>query len=188
LSKFDQATIIAAQKAQKQYGVPSSVSLAQFAIESAYGTRMPSGSRNPFGMKAVGDQPFVLANTGEVIGGKSVTVKAKFRKFASFDEAFEEHAKLLATKPVYADAMVAWKDKNDLEGGIRLMAKKYATDPHYAESLLFLIRAQKLADYDHPSAPIPMPARPVTVTPEPQGNWLASLFKLILSALKALKK
>lgn len=150
MSKFTDAVIAAAQLSQKTWGVPASVTLAQFALESGYGSHMPAGSNNPFGIKAAKGLPFVYANTREVIGGKSVYIKAKFRKFESFAEAFSEHAKLLATKSVYADAMKAWKTDNDLEGGIRLMAKHYATDPHYATSLLSLIKGQSLAQYDHP--------------------------------------
>lgn len=149
MSKFTTEVIVAAQKAQHDWLVPASVSLAQFAIESAYGTKMPTGSSNPFGIKAVSGQPFVTASTHEVINGKTVTIQAKFRKFASFAEAFDEHAKLLATAPVYAPAMAAWaKPPYDLEGGIRLMAKHYATDPNYATLLLSIIKGQNLVQYD----------------------------------------
>jgi len=188
VSKFDQATIIAAQKAQQQYGVPASVSLAQFALESAYGTRMPPGSFNPFGIKAVGGQPSVTSKTREVINGKDVTISAKFRKFADFNEAFDAHAKLLATKSVYAPAMKAWKVDNDLEKGIKLMSGWYATDPSYAAKVLSIIRGQQLVQYDHQSAPVTPPATPVPEPPKPAQNWLAALIELILNIIKGLRK
>ena len=187
MSKFTDAVIAAAQLSQKTWGVPASVSLAQYAIESAYGTRMPPNSFNCFGIKARDGQDFVTAKTREVVGGKSVYIQAKFRKFSSFDEAFDEHAKLLATKSIYADAMTAWKDKNDLALGIHLMARKYATDPTYAATLLSLIKGQNLAQYDHgqpvaPATPAPSPEPPKPV------NWLTALIELVLNIIKALRK
>ena len=70
-------------------------------MESAFGSAMPSGSNNPFGIKAGKGQPFVEAHTREVIGGKSVTVVAKFRKFESIAQAFDEHGRLLANNRHY---------------------------------------------------------------------------------------
>jgi len=189
VSKFTDAAIAAAQLSQKTWGVPASVSLAQFALESAYGTRMPTGSNNPFGIKAVPGQPFVTASTREVINGKSVTIQAKFRKFASFDEAFDAHAKLLATKAVYGPAMTAWRADHNLEKGVRLMSEWYATDPSYAAKILSIIQAQQLVQYDHgqpvvPAAPAPTPS----VEPTKPGNWLSALIDLILNLIKALRK
>lgn len=147
MSHYLPAIISAAQKAQQDHSVPASVSLAQFAIESGYGKHMPIGSYNAFGIKAVSGQPSVTARTREVIHGKTVYVDAQFRKFADFNEAFEEHAKLLS-RPLYADAMHAWKVDHDLERGVRLMAHKYATDPNYATVILSVIHSQNLQQYD----------------------------------------
>lgn len=184
MSKFTDAAIAAAQLSQRVWGVPASVSLAQFALESAYGTKMPPGSNNPFGIKAVAGQPSVTVSTKEVIGGKMVTVQAKFRKFDSFDEAFDAHARLLATKSIYASAMAAWKTDRDLEKGIKLMAVKYATDPAYASKIMSIIQGQQLVQYDHeqPVAPKPMPAPAMPIVEK--SNWLASLLTLILSLFK----
>lgn len=150
MPNFSAPVIAAAKLAQSKWLVPASVSLAQFALESGYGEHVPAGSFNCFGIKAVGSQPFVTANTREVINGKSVVISQKFRKFASFDEAFDEHARLLATAPIYAPAMVAWKAGN-LAGGVTLMGKHYATDPGYAKAVLSIITGQKLSQYDAPA-------------------------------------
>lgn len=192
MSKFTDAVIAAAQLSQKTWGVPASVSLAQFALESAYGTRMPTGSNNPFGIKASGNYPFVTSSTREVIGGKSVIVQAKFRKFADFNEAFDAHAKLLATVGLYASAMKAWKVDHDLETGVRLMSAHYATDPSYAAKILSIIQAQQLVQYDHGQPVVPAPSAPVAPTPsvEPAKpvNWLSALIDLILNLIKGLRK
>ena len=49
------AVIRAAQASQTRWGIPASVTLAQWALESAWGSRMPPGSNNPFGIKAGGE-------------------------------------------------------------------------------------------------------------------------------------
>ncbi len=150
MSHFTPDQIAAAQSAQRKWLVPASVTLAQFAIESAYGTHMPAGSNNPFGIKAMDGHPFVLSRTREVIKGKSVYIEAKFRKFADFAEAFDAHAELLATHSVYAAAMHAWSTPPyNLDEGVRLMAKKYATAPDYATIILSVIHGQHLQQYDH---------------------------------------
>lgn len=148
MSHFKAAIVTAAKKGQADWEVPASVSLAQFAIESAYGTKMPTGSNNPFGIKAVGDQPYVETKTLEYIHGSPVYVVAKFRKFTDFNEAFDEHARLLATNILYAPAMHAWKVDHNLDVGVRLMAKHYATAPDYATVVLSIIRSQHLQQYD----------------------------------------
>lgn len=146
---FDPEIIVAAQKAQHDWKVPASVSLAQFAIESGYGKYMPAGSFNPFGIKATGTQPYVPATTREVLNGKSVKIVQNFRKFDSFAQAFDEHAKMLATKPLYAPAMAAWSEPPyALDLGVRLMAKFYATAPDYATVILSVIHGQNLQQYD----------------------------------------
>lgn len=150
MSNFTQAQITAAQAAQKKWAVPASVTLAQFAIESGYGKYMPGGpsSYNGFGIKAAGNQPYVVSRTREVINGKSVYIDAKFRKFSGWAEAFDEHGRLLATVGVYHDAMVAWRDHHDLDGGVCLMGRHYATAPDYATVILSVIHSQALQQFD----------------------------------------
>lgn len=122
----------AALKSEQTWGVPALVSLAQFNLESGGGKHMPQGSNNPFGIKARAGQPFVEAMTWEHINGKDIRIPQKFRKFSSLDEAFDEHAKLLATARPYAKARQYLKDpvaySNALTG-------VYATDPNYGTKL-----------------------------------------------------
>jgi hypothetical protein len=63
--RFSLDVINAAQATQDRWGVPASVTLAQWALESRYGASMPVGSNNPFGIKAVSGQPFVEADEGK---------------------------------------------------------------------------------------------------------------------------
>lgn len=134
-----------AQASGRLWGVPASVTLAQFILESAFGKSMPPGSNNPFGIKAKGDQPYVKARTIEYVNGRGRGEYANFRKFASFDEAFAQHGRLLATSSYYTAAMAV---KDDPLAFADALTGVYATDPKYGSSLIKLIGKYDLTDYD----------------------------------------
>jgi flagellum-specific peptidoglycan hydrolase FlgJ len=136
--------IAAAQAAWHKWKVPASVSLAQWIIESGWGRHEPVGSNNPFGIKASVNQPYVNAVTHEFTHGRYVTITARFAKFASMADAFDAHAKLLATHPAYHHAMQA---PNAEEFAERLQGI-YATDPHYGANLVASMRKYGLEKYD----------------------------------------
>jgi len=121
---------------QAKYGVPAEVTQAQYNIESGGGKHMPSGSNNPFGIKATKDDikagKFVEAMTTEHLNGIDVRILQKFKKFDSLADAFDAHAKLLATRPQYANAR---KHANDPKAFADALTGVYATDPHYGEKL-----------------------------------------------------
>lgn len=127
----------AAVQSRVKWKVPASVTLAQWAIESAWGAAMPPDSNNPFGIKAVGDDPAVEAQTREVVDGKDIMIVAKFRKFASIAEAFDLHGRLLATNPRYAPAM---EKKDDPDAFSDALTGVYATDPQYGTVLKYVIK------------------------------------------------
>ena len=135
----------AAIASRVKWSVPASITIAQWAVESAWGAAMPPGSNNPFGIKATGDDPAVEAQTREVMSGKSVTIAAKFRKFASLTEAFDLHGKLLATAPVYGPAM---QKKDDPESFADALTGVYATDPLYGSTLKYVIKAYNFTIHD----------------------------------------
>jgi flagellum-specific peptidoglycan hydrolase FlgJ len=126
----------AARRAENKYGIPASVTTAQWALESSYGKQMPKGSNNPFGIKARAGQDFVETTTHEQGRHGLYKTTAKFAKFANLDEAFEAHAKLIATASVYKKAMARTWDTTLFT---KELSKKYATDPRYAQKLLAFI-------------------------------------------------
>ena len=136
---------MAAQQAQRDWRVPASVSIAQWELESGWGEHMPPGSNNPFGIKARAGEPCVIAVTTEHINGRDVQVHAAFRRFDSLAEAFDRHAELLASAPVYASAMALLPDE---DGFVAAMAHHYATDPQYAAKLLAIIASGGLRRFD----------------------------------------
>ncbi len=138
--------IDAAVDSRKRWFVPASVTIAQWAVESAWGAAVPRGSNNPFGMKATSDQPSVESPTREVVNGESVTTVAKFRRFDSVAEAFDQHGRLLATAPPYEPAM---KQKDNPEAFADQLTGVYATDPDYGMTLKWVMRNYGLLSYDH---------------------------------------
>ena len=164
-NEFSTEVIAGAQSAQKVYPVvPASDTMAQWAIESNWGKAMPSGSNNPFGIKAVQGQAYVSAMTTEYLGGKRVSIPQKFAKYDSIAQAFLAHARLLATSKYYAAAR-AQKNTHDF---VTEMAKKYATAPNYGEVINRIIDQYKLEQYDlkpgDVSEHIPVPT--VSVAPK----------------------
>jgi hypothetical protein len=137
--------IAAAQKAQKTWGVPASISIAQWILESGWGRSMPAGSNNPFGIKAGKGQPSVMARTREVVHHQTVYIMAAFRVFSSIDEAFDAHGRLLATHPAYAAARAHTANPDAYANAL---THTYATDDHYGEELISLMKSDELYQYN----------------------------------------
>lgn len=135
----------AARAADARWRIPASVTLAQWALESGWGRHIPPGSNNPFGIKARPGEPASLAATREVEGGGSVTIEARFRVFATLDDAFEQHARLLATAPVYAPARACLPD---VKAFCAALTGRYATDPQYGARLAAVIDGSQLERFD----------------------------------------
>jgi hypothetical protein len=142
---FPPAIIAAAQASNETWNIPASITLAQWAIESKWGTAMPSGSNNPFGIKAGAGQASVQAPTREVIKGQSVMIVAAFRVFASMNEAFDQHARLLATDDHYARARTLIDKPDDFADALTGV---YATDPGYGTALKRVMKSCNLYQYD----------------------------------------
>lgn len=135
----------AAVSSRMKWSVPASVTLAQWVVESAWGARMPPGSNNPFGIKALANQEAVESLTREVINGENITITARFRKFESITEAFESHGRLLATARPYKAAMLLVADP---EAFADALTGVYATDPKYGFTLKWVINNYGFRQYD----------------------------------------
>jgi flagellum-specific peptidoglycan hydrolase FlgJ len=144
MASLSRDVIAAARSAQAATGIPASVSLAQWAVESAWGSRC-TGTFNYFGVKAAPGQPSTVCATHEVIDGQRVAAHAAFANYSSEAKAFTAHAELLATGARYAPARAALPD---VTAFIQAMAPVYATDPNYADLLLEIVREHDLQQYD----------------------------------------
>ncbi len=146
-----------AQASQVETGVPASVTLAQAILESGWGDHHMGEAYNFFGIKAQPGEPSVTMGTREVVGGRDIRIDAPFRKFASVEESFAAHGRFLRDNPRYAKAFQA----SDGESFAReVAAAGYATDPHYADALVTIIRQNNLLHYDTGAKPAPHPVPP----------------------------
>lgn len=136
--------IAAAIASQTRWKIPASVSIAQWALESAWGKSL-SGKNNPFGIKALTGHSSTPRMTWEVIRGKHVRMTQRFADFASVDEAFDLHGKLLATSRYYANARSKLPDANKFADALTGV---YATDPKYGAKLRATMKAHNLYQYD----------------------------------------
>lgn len=147
-----QDVIAAARAAMAKWNVPASDQIGQWALESAWGTHLPPGSNNPFGIKALKGEPSVLQPTHEFVDGKMISTTCAFRKFDSIAEAFDLHARLLATAPAYA-ASHCYDHQPDQFA--KAIAPHYATDPNYYTILHAVMQGSNLYQYDTPAPGTP---------------------------------
>jgi flagellum-specific peptidoglycan hydrolase FlgJ len=141
---FPESVIQSARESERETGIRTCITLAQWALESGYGKHIPPGSFNPFGIKALKGQPFVEVPTKEVYNGKWVTIKAKFRKFPSIAEAFKHHGRLLCSGPY----KVAINYRSDWRKFMQRIANIYATDPGYFGKIESIITKYRLDEYN----------------------------------------
>lgn len=136
--EFIAAATAAALVSSAASGFPPGVTVAQAALESAWGqSQLARLANNYFGIKAHGDLPWIELPTTEVQGGTAVKLRAYFARYASIEACFEDRDRLLARLAVYAEARAS---AGYPEAFIRALARHWATDPHYAEKLLAVYR------------------------------------------------
>lgn len=135
----------AAQRASQASGIPARLMLSQAALESGWGKREikradGSTSFNVFGIKAGKNWqgPTVEITTTEYVDGQPRRVKAKFRAYGSYDEAFNDYASLIRNNPRYASVMASKGDESAFAHGLQRAG--YATDPQYAGKLMRIMK------------------------------------------------
>jgi peptidoglycan hydrolase FlgJ len=128
------------RRAASELGVNPMGMLAQAALETGWGQRMPrnadgSPSLNMFGIKA-GEEwtgARATADTLEFSNGVATPRRTAFRAYGSIEESVGDFAKLLKNSPRYREAMAAG---NDAQAYVDSIGKSgYATDPDYANKL-----------------------------------------------------
>lgn len=127
----------AAQQAGRQLGVDPRNLIAQAALETNWGTRVPrdkSGrsSNNLFGMKA-GSQwngASVAAATHEYENGTAVDKSGQFRAYGSREQSIQDYVSLLRSNPRYTAALNTGSNTHAF--ATALQRGGYATDPDYA--------------------------------------------------------
>lgn len=135
--EFLERAMVAARASSATSGLDPRITAAQAALESNFGrSRLSTEANNYFGIKARGGQPSVEMRTTEVVNGKSVAVRAHFARFGSMEECFVARDRIILTVPCYAEARACAADG---EGFVRALARRWATDPQYADKLLRIV-------------------------------------------------
>lgn len=149
-AKFPQEVVHLAQASERAHGVPAALSLAQWYCESE-GGKKPIGKYNVFGIKyhpACGF-PAITEPTHEYVNGRRIEVDAQFIDFPSLDAAFDYHARLIANpNGPYAKCRVV--GTAGWQAYVACVCRTYATDPHYAETIMVIITENHLADFNLP--------------------------------------
>jgi flagellar protein FlgJ len=137
------------RQAAGSLGVSPKGLLAQAALETGWGQRMPRNadgtpSLNLFGIKA-GDSwsgARATATTVEFKGGVAVSQRSAFRAYDSIQDSIRDFASLLQGSPRYRDAVAAGSDAQAYVAAIG--SSGYATDPQYANKLNGILNGDTL--------------------------------------------
>lgn len=141
---FIQKIAPGAQETMRSCGVLSSLTIAQAALESGWGSHAPGN--NLFGIKANGwsGRTQVLKTT-EFLNGETVVVHQLFRAYDSWAQSVEDHATFLLKHSRYKNIIGV----RDYRTVCRLIQQDgYATEPEYALELIGLIEKYQLNLYD----------------------------------------
>ena len=137
------------ERAAAELGVDARGLLAQAALETGWGQRMPrmpdgSPSHNLFGIKAGDEWPGAraVADTVEFANGVATPRRTAFRAYGSVDESIADFAKLLKHSPRYRDVIAAG---GDTQAYVDSLGKSgYATDPEYGNKLNSILNSGAL--------------------------------------------
>jgi len=127
-------------KAYQKFGILPSLTIAQAICESAWGKKAPGNML--FGIKWTKNCGYEYQElwTSEFVSGKYIKVKAKFRKYDSWEESIRDHSKLLMLsryKPVR-------ECKNYICATEQIRKCGYATSPTYTQTLRKIIEQNSL--------------------------------------------
>ncbi|NMM08567.1 flagellar assembly peptidoglycan hydrolase FlgJ [Polaromonas sp.] len=144
VEQFVTRMLPAAQRASQASGVPAQLIMAQAALESGWGRREiraedGTPSYNLFGIKADKSWkgPVAETTTTEYVDGVAQKTRATFRAYGSYDEAFTDYAKFLATNPRYSNVLATQDPAAAAHG---LQRAGYATDPEYGGKLVRIMK------------------------------------------------
>lgn len=119
-----------AKEQMRLYGIPASVTLAQMALESGWGSgRAIREGNNAFCVKGSFNGQYILISDDKP--------NERFKKYDSLSQSFTDHSRVLLLDR-YKNAQHLTPD--DYRGWCRvLQSGGYATDPKYAEKLIAMI-------------------------------------------------
>jgi peptidoglycan hydrolase FlgJ len=148
-AEFVEQVMPTIRRAAGTLGVDPLGLLAQAALESGWGQRMPhtadgASSFNLFGIKA-GEEwtgARVVTDTVEFSNGVATQRRSAFRAYGSIEESVADFANLLKNSPRYRNAVAAGGNAQAYVDGIGKSG--YATDPEYANKLNQILKSSAL--------------------------------------------
>ncbi len=150
-AQFIEGVLPHARRAARELGVHPLALVAQAALETGWGTRLParadgSSSMNLFGIKASGgwEGERATASTFEFENGIPSRRREAFRAYDSIEQSFADYVRLLGRSPRYAQALEAGQDPARFAEA--LQAAGYATDPAYASKLRAILASGPMVE------------------------------------------
>lgn len=151
-SEFIMRLTDAAVESRRKSGVPASITIAQAALESAWGeSGLAKAGNNLFGIKAdsLWCGQTLTMNTKEFIKGQWMVVPALWRKYPSWQASIDDHAAFLKRNPRYKACFAC----TSAPAFARALAQAgYATDPAYADKVIGLMKQHNLLNLDRGDA------------------------------------
>lgn len=134
---------------QSKFGVPATITLAQAALESAWGkSGLTVNANNFFGIKDFPNDEWhaenYVANTQEYGSGGYYSLPQPFRKYTTPQGSFNDHANFLKVNKRYGKLFTL--PVTDTVGwATGLKTAGYATDPLYASKLINIVSKYNLS-------------------------------------------
>ena len=139
-AEFVNRVMPAIQRAASALGVDPKGMLAQAALETGWGQRLPraadgSSSHNIFGIKAGNEWTGAraTADSMEVINGVATPRRTTFRAYASVEESINDFTNFLKNSPRYKDVIAGGGSVGAYSAAMG--SSGYATDPDYGNKL-----------------------------------------------------
>lgn len=143
-AEFIAALLPAAKACEAATGIPAGFTVAQAALESAWGgSQLARMAKNLFSVKA--DRgwhgPVYMHDSSEVVNGNRVMLPANWRLYSTWQECIDDRSNFFRSNPRYAHCF----EQKTGEGWAKaVQAAGYATDPDYAHKIIATMRAHGL--------------------------------------------
>lgn len=151
VNRFIKQVAPAAQRGQKKYHILASITIAQAGTESNWGrSKLAYKYNNLFGIKANSKHQRVRMYTTENVNGKNKQVKQYFQVYPSWAASIRAHTLLIVngTADDHQRFRSVQRASSYQQAAVELQKHGYATDPNYANELIYAIKKFHLNKYD----------------------------------------
>lgn len=173
-----------AQAGEAEFGVPTSVALAQAALESGWGESSLTRDGNAyFGITCGTDRGPIATGCVRKVTQECDTngchdEVALFRSYANRTDSFRDHGHFLRNNARYAAAFAYTGDPDQFIREVH--AAGYATDPEYADKIIAMMQQYNLYQYNAGGGGGSTPSRP-TIQAGDAGAAVTEAQNLLIS-------